>query len=52
MKPDDYIFQVEEIQSYLDSSKQLTTSSDNTLLDNKKEKKLQLKELVNKLNNG
>ena len=52
MKPDDYIFQVEEIQCYLDSAKQITLTSDNALLDNKKEKKLQLKELVNKQNNG
>ena len=52
MKPDDYIFQVEEIQSYLDSAKQITLKSDNALLDNKKEKKLQLKELVDKQNNG
>ena len=52
MKPDDYIFQVEEIQSYFDSSKQITLINDNALLDNKKEKEIQLKELVNKQNNG
>ena len=52
MKPSDYIFQMQEIQSYLDSSKEITFESYNALIDNKKDKEIQLKDLVDKQNNG
>ena len=52
MKPDDYIFQMQEIQSYLDSSKEIAFASYNVLIDYTKDKEIQLKELVDKQNNG
>ena len=36
MRPEDYVYQIQEIQSYIDSSKQIAFASDNTLIDNNK----------------
>ena len=48
MRPEDYVYQIQEIQSYIDSSKQIAFASDNTLIDSTKDKEIQLKELVEK----
>ena len=52
MRPEDYVYQIQEIQSYLDSSKQIAFASDNALIDTTKDKEIQLKELVKKQNNA
>ena len=46
MRPEDYVYQIQEIQSYIDSSKQIAFASANTLIDTTKDKEIQLKELV------
>ena len=52
MRPEDYVYQIQEIQSYIDSSKQIAFASDNALIDTTKDKEIQLKELVEKQNNA
>ena len=52
MRPEDYLYQIQEIQSYIDSSKQIAFASANTLIDTTKDKEIQLKELVKKQKNA
>ena len=52
MRPEDYVYQIQDIQSYIDSSKQIAFASDNALIDTTKDKEIQLKELVEKQNNA
>ena len=52
MRPEDYVYQIQEIQSYIDSSKQIAFASDNALINTTKDKEIQLKELVEKQNNA
>ena len=52
LKPEDYIFEIEDLQAYLKSADQLSFSDSNLAIDYSKEKDIQLKELIEKQVNG
>tara|TARA_B100000963_G_scaffold361447_1_gene396931 strand:+ start:114 stop:3398 length:3285 start_codon:yes stop_codon:yes gene_type:complete len=52
IKPEDYIFQIKDLQSILESSQEIFISGNNTLINNKEDKKVQLKKLIDKQKNG
>ena len=52
LKPHDYIFNIEDLQGYLQSADQLTFSNKNPIIDHSKEKEIQLKMLAEKQING
>ena len=52
LKPQDYIYQIEDLQAYLQSAALLTLSNANPIIDYSKEKETQLKIAVEKQING
>ena len=52
LKPQDYIYQIEDLQAYLQSADLLTLSNANPIIDYSKEKETQLKIAVEKQING
>ena len=52
LKPQDYIYQIEDLQAYLQSADLLTLSNDKPIIDYSKEKETQLKIAIEKQING